>query len=374
MLFKDIAGQAEVKQSLLHMVQRERLPHANLFLGAEGSGGLPLALALGQYLLCLQPGESDACGHCSSCHKASRYIHPDLHFSFPTVGAKAVSENFLEAWRSALAQQPYLHYNDWLERIGAENRQGNITREECQRILQKLNLKTFEGRYKVLIMWKPELLGNEGNRLLKIIEEPPENTVIILVAEEAERILNTILSRCQITKVPPLPDESITEALRARFPDAEARIQEAAHLAQGDFGQALYLIQQKENDNAALFLDWMRKCYKGNGVELVNWVAPFAALGRERQKYFLQYALHFLREYLQLKFTGADQVRLRNNERQTAANLIKVIELDQAESMVEVFNECYYAIERNANPKPLFLDASIKLHRILKRKVPEAAT
>ncbi len=356
------------------MVQRKRLPHANLFLGAEGSGGLPLALALGQYLLCLQPGESDACGHCSSCHKASRYIHPDLHFSFPTVGAKAVSENFLDPWRSALAQQPYLHYNDWLERIGAENRQGNITREECQRMLQKLHLKTFEGRYKVLIIWKPELLGNEGNRLLKIIEEPPENTVIILVAEEAERILNTILSRCQITKVPPLPDESITEALRARFPDAEDRIQEAAHLAQGDFGQALHLIQQKENDNAALFLDWMRKCYKGNGVELVNWVAPVAALGRERQKYFLQYALHFLREYLQLKFTGADQVRLRNNERQTAANLTKVIELDQAESMVEVFNECYYAIERNANPKPLFLDASIKLHRILKRKVPEAAT
>ncbi|RMG84042.1 MAG: hypothetical protein D6714_08740, partial [Bacteroidetes bacterium] len=214
MLFNDVLGQQAAKDSLRQMAMSDRVAHALLFAGPGGSGSLSLALAFAQYLLCARPTPTDACGQCPHCLKAAKLIHPDIHFSFPTIGTNVKSDHFLPQWRQAMATNPYLSLNDWLQKIGAENKQGNINKEECLNIIRKMSLKTFESPRKVLIIWRPEFLGKEGNRLLKLIEEPPENTHFILVAEQPDQILNTILSRCQLFKIPALTDSDIVAGLR----------------------------------------------------------------------------------------------------------------------------------------------------------------
>ena len=256
-----------------------------------------------------------------------------------------------------------------MQLIGAQNKQGNINKEECLNIIKKLSLKTFEAEHKVLLMWLPEFLGKEGNRLLKLIEEPPPNTLFLLVAEQQELILNTILSRCQLVKVPRLADEEIVKGLVKKDLAEETQAQAASFLAGGNFNEAIHLIQKNENDHSSLFLDWLRKCYKGNGVEMVKWVEKFAKIGRENQKYFLQYALHFLREFLLLKATGNTRLRLQAEELKTAQNMSKVIEIHHINKMSDLLSNLSYYVERNANPKILFLDSCIQMNNILRNKV-----
>ncbi|MEM9884322.1 MAG: hypothetical protein AAF849_00400 [Bacteroidota bacterium] len=369
MLFSQVLGQSSVVNDLLASINGGRYPHALMLLGNEGCGKLSLALALSQYLLCENPSPTDSCGRCAACLKASKFIHPDLHFSFPTIGTNVKSDQFLVQWRTMLQENPYASSYEWLQRIGAENKQGNINKEECLNIVRKLSLKTFESSRKVLLMWQPEYLGKEGNRLLKLIEEPPENTFFILVAEQSELILNTILSRCQITKMLPLKDEEIAAALQQRGIDTDKSMT-LARLSNGNFNVALQLLEKNENDNATLFLEWMRKCYKGNMIELVQWVNRFAGIGRENQKFFLHYALHFMREYLFYSTTNDIQnVRLSEVEKTTATNFRKIIGFHQIEKMVGLLDQLIFHVERNANPKILFLDASLNMNRFLKEKV-----
>lgn len=369
MLFKQLIGQSTVQNTLRQLVQQQRAPHALLLLGPEGNGKLPLALAYARYLLCANPGPEDACGICSHCHKMDKLIHPDLHFSFPAVGSKAVSDQYMSSWRECLLDNPYLNANDWLQAIGAENRQGNITREECVAIVKKLALKSFEAERKILILWLPEYLAREGNRLLKIIEEPPANTYFVLVAESAERILPTILSRCQLIKVPPLTDLELRSGLQEKYPDLGERARIIAHLSNGNFNTAQALASDRGHDYAQLFLDWMRKGYTGNGVELVNWTDQFARMGRENQKHFLFYALHFMRELLVHKVTGVADIRLQEADRAAAVKLAKITTTDQMEQIVHLLTECHFHIERNANPKIRMLDAGVQLHQILRQNV-----
>ena len=351
------------------MLASGRMPHAQLFLGSEGSGKLALALAFVQYLMCDHPTDTDSCGTCKNCTRIAKLIHPDFHFSYPTIGTNVPSSQYAKEWRLAIAENPYMNPNQWLQFIGAENKQGNINKVECVQIIHKLKLKSFEGKHKILLMWMPEYLGKEGNRLLKIIEEPPENTLFILVAENTELILNTILSRCQIIKINAFSDEEIEKALIHQKNIDPKTATAIAQLAEGNFNKALSLLAQKENNNAALFLDWMRKCYVGNGVQLVEWVNKFVAIGRENQKHFFLYALHFLREYLHLKLAGNLPIRLQAKELKTAQNLTEIIDLDQIEAISNLMNDCAYYIERNANPKVLLLDTSIKMNKILKHHV-----
>ncbi len=368
MQFKDVIGQSVAKDQLLQMVASDRMPHALLFVGKEGSGKLGLALAFAQYVLCQQKKEGEPCGRCTNCIKAAKWIHPDIHFSFPTVGTNVKSDQFLEQWRVMLSEHTYPAIFEWLQMIGAENKQGNINKEECLNIIRKLSLKSFEGKHKVLIMWLPEYLGKEGNRLLKLIEEPPEDTLFLLVAENAELILNTILSRCQIIRLRSLSDEQVKEGLVRRGID-ENRAFQISQLADGNFNEALKLLKQIDNDNAILFLEWMRKCYRGNSVELVQWVERFAKFGREHQKFFLRYALHFMREYLYLCTTNElSGVRLTDAERQTAIKFKQIINFDQIEEIVTLLNQLSFYIERNAHPKVLFLDASLQMNNFLRNQ------
>ncbi|MEM9821613.1 MAG: hypothetical protein AAF985_11095 [Bacteroidota bacterium] len=369
MQFKNVIGQETIKQKLRDMVLQDRIPHAQLLLGTPGSGKLALALAFAQYVLCENRTAEDACGTCPACRKAQKHIHPDIHYAYPVVGTKMTSTHYLEHWRSAIDQNPYMDVNQWLQQIGAENKQGNINKDECLSIIKKLSLKTFEASHKILILWLPEFLQKEGNRLLKLIEEPPPQTLFVLVAENQELILNTILSRCQILKINPLKDEEVVTVLRQQSELPPTELESIAHLANGNMNEALQLLEQGENDNAKRFLDWLRRCYRGNGLELTTWVEQFAGIGRENQKHFLRYALHFLREYMNLKLTGSIRIRLRAEELATAQRMTKVIEFEHIEPIARLFDECSYYIERNANPKILFLDASIQLNKILKTPV-----
>jgi DNA polymerase-3 subunit delta' len=377
MRFKEIIGQENAKQLLRGMAAGGRMPHALLLLCAPGSGGLALSLAIAQLLNCEKPisdpetGEIEPCERCYACIKTGKWIHPDLHFSYPTVGAKEISTRFLKQWRAALAENTYFSAQDWLDRLDAGNAQGNITRDECAEIVKKLSLKTFEAKRKILIMWLPEYLGKEGNRLLKIIEEPPDDTVFILVAENPDLILNTILSRCQLIKVPPLQDDEVAKKLINNGLDNEVA-HSIARLADGNWHEAMRLSTETAYDNAKSFLNWMRKCFVGNGVELVRWTEAFAKNGREKQKLFLKYGLHFLREVLILQMTDGITSdlppRLRPDELETAQKMKTVLDIYKIERISKIFDECIYHVERNANPKVLFLDASIRTHKIMRPK------
>ncbi len=366
--FSKVHGLQEVKDQLLGMVEGNRLPHALLLVGPAGGGQLPMALAFSQYLLCENPGPEDACGLCPSCRKAAQMIHPDLHFSFPYTDPKKTSEAFLEDWRREVLANPYLGMSDWLQVLAAENKQGKIYKEECQRIIQKLSLKAFESDRKVLLMWLPEFLGNEGNRLLKLIEEPPEGAILLLVAESTERILQTILSRCQLIGLRPFSDREIVEGLEASGLASGEEALGIAQLADGSYHRALQLAGSSLQDHPQRFLQWMRITYEGSASGMLAWVDDFAKLGRDSQKQFLHYALHFMRELLVLKAKPGTGPRLRSGELETARRMAGLFDWQQISALVEAFNRGILGVERNANGRILFLDTSLQMHRIQKGK------
>ena len=363
MQYQDIVGQDEIKFYLREAIRGDRLPHALLFLGSAGHGSLPMALATAQYLMCQNRTGDDACGQCSDCHKAGKFIHPDIHFSFPTIGSKVTSVEQLPEWRRFLMESPYGNVEDWLTIIGGENKQGNINKDECHRILKALSLKTYEGDYKIHILWMAEYLGKEGNRLLKIIEEPPNQTIFLIIAANQDEILNTILSRCQLVSFSALSDHDITEYLMTTYSDLERN--EALHLtylADGDLGSALSQLHQKSDLATDFFLEWMRTTFKGNPVEIVQWVDRFARLDREGQKRFLSYALHFLREMLLRKVSGNNEVRLLGEEKKALEKLKTLVPLSSLQQMIELLGESIFHLERNANSRILMLDNSIRMH------------
>ncbi len=365
MNFKAVIGQKKIKEQLRNMQAEGRMPHALLLEGPAGSGKLPLALALVRYLLCEAPHKDDCCEQCRACRKTAEYVHPDLHFSFPVVGTKATSDDFLVPWREALKQMPYMGLHDWLQHIGAENKQGNINKEECGLISRKLSFQPYESDKKVMLIWMAEALGKEGNRLLKLIEEPPHNTHFILVSEEAESILSTILSRCQRLRLHRLATEDLRQGLLQQgIPHAKA--EEIALLADGNFRLALQWASETEQEEGKLFVEWLRKCYAGKTPELINWSEKLAALGREHQKHLLQYGLEFVRQMLHRRMSkGQMPVRLPANEKQAAERLAPLLNFKQLEQLSQLLNKSFHGIQRNAYAKILFLHTSLRIHRIM---------
>ena len=394
MQFEKVIGQKEAKKHLVQMVQHNRLSHALLFLGKEGCGTLPLAIALSQYLVCekvrgkQEPagpslfGEeptaneqrttpNDSCGVCPSCTKASQFIHPDIHFSYPAItkksGDKPVSTDYIKEWREFIAQHPYGNVFDWLQFIGAENKQGNITAEECNDIIRKINLKSFESGYKILIMWMPEYLGKNGNKLLKLIEEPPPDTLFILVAEDEEQILPTILSRTQLVKVPLLSDMEIEAALELRTGAPMEKARQIAAISEGNYHEALQLLQHIEDDWQVVLREWLNIIARKNLQAQLKWIDEISKSGRENQKQFLKYFIHLLEQAIRLRVIENDKTQqfASDTEADFASRLNKLCGIAQQEAIITELDKASYYVERNANPKMLFHALSIKLHHII---------
>ncbi len=398
MQFKDIIAQADAKQQLAELVQHNRLSHALLFLGKEGSGALSLALAFAQYIVCdtvngkasSAPslfGEAeitadvqrqtinDSCNTCPSCSKAQKFVHPDIHFSYPVVprkaGDKPLSTDYISEWREFIQQSPYGNVFDWLQFIGAENKQGNITVHECNDIIHKLSLKSFESGYKILVMWMPEYLGNAGNKLLKLIEEPPPDTLFILVAENESQILPTILSRCQLVRIPALATPEVAEALVERAKVTQDQARQVASISEGNYREALQLMQHAEEDWLDLLREWLNATLKGGPVAQVKWIEEIGKLGREKQKQFLRYFNHLLEQSVRLETMGPESSHALNmpeKERNFALRLNKMADLNQQQAIIEELDKAAYYIERNAHGKMLFHALTIKLYHIIADK------
>jgi DNA polymerase III subunit delta' len=397
MQFQTITGQTATKQQLVQMIQHNRLSHALLFLGKEGSGALQLAMAFAQYITCekvngkqqktvAEPslfGEpeqqttnnkqqtiNDSCGECAACKKANELVHPDIHFSYPVItkkpGEKPISADFIKEWREFVVQSPYGNVYDWLQFIGAENKQGNITATECNDINRTMSLKSFESEYKILIMWLPEFLGKEGNKLLKLIEEPPPNTLFIFVAENEGLILPTILSRTQLVKIPLLTNLEVEAALELKEGVKIEKAQQIAAIADGNYREALQLLQHAEDDWQLMLRDWLNAVLKTGPVAQVKWIEETAKLGREKQKQFLKYFIHLLEQAVRLRAIGAPQIE--NDETDFALRLNKICSIGQQEAIITELDKASYYIERNANAKMLFHALSIRLYHIISNK------
>lgn len=382
MQFSHIIGQQSVIQQLKEMVDNNRLSHALLFIGKEGSGGLPLALAFSSYVVSqseknkpvattagLFGDEPVAAATSHGAELAEQYIHPDIHYSYPVIprksGDKPISTDYVTEWREFIKLYPYGNVYDWLQFIGAENKQGNITAAECADIIRKLNLKSFESEYKILILWMPEYLGNEGNKLLKLIEEPPANTLFILVAENESLVLPTILSRCQTVRIPPIEISDVAEALVQRSKLGETQAMQIAAVSEGNYREALQLIQHAEEDWQSLLRDWLNSILKTGPIAQVKWVDVVSALGREKQKQFLRYFTHLLEQSIRLRTMGEEHLPLTGAEKDFALRLNKLCDISQQQAITQQLDEAAYHIERNANAKMLFMALTIKLYHII---------
>ena len=370
MQFKEIVGQDAVKQRLINTVNENRVSHAQLFLGPEGSGSLALAVAYAQYLSCEDKQPDDSCGVCSSCRKYQKLMHPDLHFSYPFFAKHKddTALTFIEQWREAFLTYPYLNLDIWREYLEAENKQANINIAECHQIIKKLSLKPFESTYKVLILWLPEYLDKEGNALLKIIEEPQPNTLFLLVAQNQDQILNTILSRTQLVKIPALDSGEVREYLIAHHNQTEDAAAEIAYLSNGNLTEALAMLQQENKGYHKLFVDWLRLCFANKGQEVIGFVDGLAKMGRENQKNFLRYGISFIRECCLLMGGAGNLVHLPAAELETAQKMTNVMDLSQAQAIAAELEKAHFHVERNANPKILFLDVSLQIIKTLKFK------
>lgn len=374
MLFSEIPGLEKTKQILISSVKNQHVAHAQLFMSSEGGAGLAMALAYATYINCEEKGEQDACGKCSSCIKFNKLIHPDLHFVFPVTTTRQVPKDplsaaYLKEWRSFVLANPYAGLQDWANFIGSENKQPNISVEESRNVIRTLSMKSFEAEYKIFILWLPEIMNAQAaNALLKILEEPPVKTLLLLVTNNTEKIITTILSRTQKVKIRPFRDEEIREFLLTKsFVADEKKAGQLAYLADGNANEAIRLVQEVEEDNHQLFRDWMRVCYKGkNIIELVSWMEIFQKMGREGQKGLLQYGLGILRETLICKYSEKELLRLQDEEFKFVDGFAKATDSRKIEEISGLLNEAFYHIERNANPKITFFDVSLRISSILK--------
>ncbi|MCO5936770.1 hypothetical protein NAF17_14600 [Mucilaginibacter sp. RB4R14] len=376
MQFKDIIGQWAIKQRLITSVNENRVSHAQLFLGPEGAGGLALAVAYAQYLSCEDKQANDSCGVCSSCRKYRKLMHPDLHFSYPFFAKHKddTALTFIEQWRDAFTAHPYLSLDIWRGYLEAENKQANINIAECHQIIKKLSFKPFESAYKILILWLPEYLDKEGNALLKMIEEPQPNTLFILVAQNQDQILNTILSRTQLIKIPCLNYEDIKEELISRHHQTETAASQIAYLSNGNMTDALAMLQHDTKSYHELFVQWLRLCFGNKGLDILSFVDQMAKMGRENQKNFLRYGISFIRECTLLRAGAERIVKLPEQEMETAKKMSAVINNAQAQTIITELEKAHYHIERNANPKILFLDVSLQIIKTLSFKITPTGT
>lgn len=373
MLLKEIVGQKEVKTRLVKMVHENRLPHALLFMGPNGCGNLATAVSFAQFLLCSNKQTDDSCGTCPSCLKTSKLVHPDLHFAYPIARSKDVpnSDAVLSEFREAFLANPYMSLDNWFNELGAENKQPIIPVDESANIIRKLSYTSYEGSYKIVIIWQPEKMNQESaNKLLKLLEEPPEQTIFILVSNAPDQLLATIISRLQQIPFLKLDEKDVVSGLMQKYKVNEDAAKQAAFLCNGDFNEAIFLLAEHDEQLSFLqhFQSFMRLALKFDGGRALAWVDTNAATGREKQKQFLQYSLEIFRDCLMFNFGKRDLVRLSGNEKEFLEKFAPFVSQKNYERLVEEFNSSYYFVERNANPKILFMDLLLKTNELINTK------
>ena len=374
MTFKDVAGQKAAKDGLMKMWEKNLFPHALLISGGEGTGGLPMGLALAQYIFCENKTDTDSCGRCAGCSKAMKLEHADLHLSFPSIppgpNKKAMSKYYMQEFREFVQQSPYGTTYDWLQHIDAENKQGNITAEECREIIEQLNLKSYEGGKKVLLMWRPEYLGKEGNILLKLIEEPPNDTILIFIAENNEDILQTIRSRTQEVRLGPVSPADIAMSLTGRSLTDPARAVQIAHIAMGSYSAALRLVRQSENDLFPEVRQLFNVLFTNNGIGMSKWAEEWSKAGREQQKNLLHYVIQLLELTIRSRYRPATDAAMVDAEALFVQKLSSTsISFEAFRQLTDAISETIGYIERNAHSRTQLHVLTIKMQHIIQGRV-----
>lgn len=372
MLFKEVVGQQEVKRRLIQSVTDDRISHAQLFLGPEGSGNLALAVAYAQYINCMNRTSDESCGTCPSCLKYEKLIHPDLHFVFPVASTKIkepVSDDFIKEWRALLLSDYYFNSNQWYAAIGLDNKQGLINSRESLEILRKLNMKSFEADYKVLIMWLPEKMNaTSGNKLLKIIEEPPAKTLFLLVPENSGMMLTTILSRTQLIKIPKIDDRSLRDYLMVHYDYPESQVTDAVRISNGNMNTVMRVLRSDDEntENFELFASLMRTCYKKDVLSLLEWCEKVCSFGRERQKGMLDYSLRMLRENYMINQGVPELAKLTERENEFSSRFYPFINDRNVKPIFDEMSKAMFHVESNGNDKIIFTDMALKLIKLIR--------
>lgn len=368
MQFKEIIGQDGVKAKLLHSFKQGRLAHAIMLLGPEGCGNMALALAFAQFIHCHNKQESDSCGECTSCKRYKTLQHPDLHFSFPYFKKQKIEDtnsgHYAAEFRELLLKSTYFGIEHWRTQITKDNKVLQMSVHEADFIVKRLSLRSHDGGKKILIMWLPEYLSTDtANKLLKTLEEPPENTIFLFVSNNIERMLSTVISRVQTLIVPKLDDEVILSTLVQQGVD-ETIAKGITHYVDGNWWRA-QLLAHSEDPNmffSSQFIEWMRMCYTKDVVKITKWADEMHGLSREDQKEFLLYALDQVRQNLMLNYVGQDLARMNTQEAQFSQKFSVFINERNAENLMELIEEAYYDIHRNAYSKLVLNDLSVKVH------------
>jgi DNA polymerase-3 subunit delta' len=375
MNFSNIPGQKDIKEKLLRSVKEERVSHAQLFAGNEGCGSLALALAYARYISCENRSDSDSCGVCKSCVKYEKLIHPDLHFVFPVIKGKKVtdpvSDNYIEEWREFVKKSPYFTLNNWMDSIEVGNSQGMIFASEASEIIKKLSLKTFESDFKIMIIWLPEKMHQAtANKLLKMIEEPPDKTLFILVSEEPDKVIPTILSRCQLVKIPSFDSADIERYLIEKYGITKEKAVDLARVSNGNISRATELCENEDSslDNLERFKSLMRYAWKRDVLSIITWADEISGTGREAQKNFITFSMRLLRENLMLSLDQMKNsiVYLTGEEASFSGKFHPFITKDNIYPLTDEFNLVYSHIESNGNAKIIFLDLALKVTRLIR--------
>lgn len=373
MNFGQIYNHDSLKKQLIQVIDAQKISHAQLFSGKQGSAALPLALAYVAYLYCENKNGEDACGACSSCLKNKSLSHPDVHFSFPYLlsdsgSKKTTSDNFLLDWKSLVQEKGgFITQNSWRDKAGIENKKAAIGTAESEHISSKLALKSFEGGYKTLIMWLPETMNESAsNKLLKLIEEPPAKTLFILISENPDAIIQTIRSRVQILTIPDYTINELVKIIQSKNEVSDEEARSVANISEGNVEYAFELASGDfEDQNFVLFKQWMRLCYQKDISSIIDWVDELASLGREQHKSFIQYALNFVRNAMMTNYMGDKLVHLSGEELSFNQKFAPFIHHNNAIDFYNELSDAHYNLGRNASPKPLLLNLSIKVNYLI---------
>lgn len=380
MFFSSVVGHFDLKEKLTHNVANGRISHGQLFEGPAGTGKLAMLLAYARYILCQNRQHDDSCGECPSCSKFSRLEHPDLHFYFPTYNTKdsegdgdekrSGSKGFFNQWRDMLLETPYFSFNQWQRKLGLENQQTMIYKKDCVDIIKDLSFKPLDGRYKIVVIWMVEKFDSQGaSRLLKHIEEPPPGTVFLMLTQDKNAIIKTILSRLQLVKFSLLPDNIIVEHLIEKVGIDRQKAVHIAFLAEGSYTKALEILDNFEEveEDLESFRAWMRICFKKNPIEIFNWVESFSKWGRERQKDFLRNGLGIFRQCILTNYRVESVVRASDQHKDFLSKFSRFVNHRNAIDLIQELEKAIYHVERNANPKMLFTDLSFDIARLLRK-------